>query len=806
MGLLAGLILFGALFQASAGTGSTAAGETQNSTLPQGPPPAQASDPAKPITVTAGASMIQSAKRTVQIPFIARPPKMEEFESMEASRSDMVKVSGFIQQNPTDGAEPTQRTEVYMGYDHQNLYVVWLCFDKEPQKIRAHLGRRENIFDDDYVEITLDTFHDQRRGLVFSTNPVGIQADGLWSENSGNDTSWDTVWNTWGKVTAHGYVVIQAIPFHNMRFPTRQASPIWGFTLDRWIPRNDEGDWWPRVSSKISGLLNQEANLSGLEGISPGKNMQFNPYAFARSFHSINQDVPTNPVFQSKTFDGKAGLDSKVIFQDKWVLDTTVEPDFSQIESDQPQNTVNQRFEVFFPEKRPFFLENSNFFESLNFYQQNRLLFTRRIADPEFGARLTGKDGPWAVGLLVSDDRSPGEQVLPNDPLFAKRAYFAVGRVAYDVGKNSNIGVIYTDREFAGDFNRVGGLDFSFKLNKNWNLTYRGVISTTLDNANGNGYSFGSNHDGSIFGNGERFTFIGQYQDITGGFRELLGFIRRTDIRRLNGYYHFYWKPQKNKMKMILYGPELNVDRTYDHTGLGVEYNVNVDWAFGFHRNTIFAPVVGIESDTLRPQDFTGLTFDKKFTQDFGGIVFRTSPLRQLIFNINTFRQGAVNIVVPAGQLPNEGDETTINAGLTYKPFNGLQIDNTYIMDRVRHNPLGHAVFDNHIIRSKWNYQFTPALSLRVIAQYNGLLANQQFSSLQTTKNMNFDFLFTYLPHPGTAIYAGYNSNLENIDPELCVKVAGQCDPNGIGLVHGPGRLLNDGRQVFIKISYLWHP
>ena len=165
------------------------------------------------------------------------------------------------------------------------------------------------------------------------------------------------------------------------------------------------------------------------------------------------------------------------------------------------------------------------------------------------------------MGLLVADDRSPGEQVLPSDPLFGKRAYFAVGRVAYDVGKNSNVGVIYTDREFAGDFNRVGGLDFNFKLNKNWNLAYRGVVSSTLDNANGNGYSFGNNQDVTFYGNGERFQSNTEYQDITGGFRTLLGFIRRTDIRRVATYYHFYWKPQKSKFKMILYGPELSADR-----------------------------------------------------------------------------------------------------------------------------------------------------------------------------------------------------------------------------------------------------
>src|SRR5579864_5069692 len=240
MQFLAALVLAGMLFQgASSGSSGQAPATQSGSAQTQSPasqnPPAPGTAPLpentnpatpdKPLTVNAGAPIIKAPTRTIQIPFIARPPKMEEFESMQPARADMVKITGFIQQFPTDGAQANQRTEVYMGYDHQNLYVVWLCFDKEPGKIRAHRSRRENIFDDDYVEITLDTFHDQRRGLVFSTNPLGIQADGLWSENSGNDTSWDTVWNTWGKLTRQGYVVIQAIPFHNMRFPTGQATP-----------------------------------------------------------------------------------------------------------------------------------------------------------------------------------------------------------------------------------------------------------------------------------------------------------------------------------------------------------------------------------------------------------------------------------------------------------------------------------------------------------------------------------------------------------------------------------------------------
>jgi len=143
---------------------------------------------------------------------------------------------------------------------------------------------------------------------------------------------------------------------------------------------------------------------------------------------------------------------------------------------------------------------------------------------------------------------------------------------------------------------------------------------------------------------------------------------------------------------------------------------------------------------------------------------------------------------------------------MSVKPTGHLEIDNTYILDRVLNGAAHHAAFNNHIIRSQWNYQLTRALSLRAILQYNGLLANPMYSSLQTTKDFSSDFLITYLVHPGTAVYVGYNTNLENVIPGLCIPVAGQsmgCDPNASGLVRGT-RLINDGRVFFVKVSYLF--
>jgi hypothetical protein len=174
-------------------------------------------------------------------------------------------------------------------------------------------------------------------------------------------------------------------------------------------------------------------------------------------------------------------------------------------------------------------------------------------------------------------------------------------------------------------------------------------------------------------------------------------------------------------------------------------------------------------------------------------------------WNTRIFRDGAVVVVPAAGQLPYTGNETAIYQTIGIKPTHSLQIDNTYILERVVNGLVQHGVVNSDIIRSKWNYQFSREFSLRFIAQYDGLLTNPRYSSLQTTKNMNFDVLFTYFLHPGTAVYLGYNSNLENLDPALCLRLTGsmQCDPNGGGLLRS-NRLSNDGRQIFVKISYLF--
>jgi len=756
----------------------------------------------------------------VQVPRISAAPRLEDFEDMKprGAATALQKISGFIQQQPSDGKPATRPTDVYIGYDASRLYVVWVCWDSNPHAVRAHLTRREAVTppDDDYVELIIDTFHDQRHGFLFDVNPLGTQADALWTEGSGADYSFDTVWDSRARLTPQGFVIWMAIPFRSLRFHPGNDEP-WGATFMRYIAGDDEIDYWPYVSSRVSGVLNQEGTLRGMKDISPSHNMQFVPYASFRNFRALDTRDTSQPRFNQINAQGKAGLDAKFVFHDSLVLDAPVNPDFAQVESDEPQNTVNQRFEVFFPEKRPFFLENANFFGDTNIgvYPTSKLLFTRRIADPTFGVRLTGKEGPWNVGVFVADDRSPGLLVPDFNPLAGKRAYFAVARVARDFGDQNSIGVIYTDREFAGFFNRVGGLDANFRLNKNWTSWFRTVVSSTaasLDNSTASSgtastaipaYQFGRNSEAVLNNIGRRGSYELMFQDITANFHTDAGFVPRTDIRNLSQYFHFYWRPEGKHL--VFFGPEVNTTNLWDHHGVAVQQLYSFDWAFDFKPNLIAAPILSYETDILRPVDFNGLPGNHKYVQHGVGFVLKGSPFRKLTFNTKVFRDGVVLIDVPSGLLPITGDETTVTETMSLKPTRHLEIDNTYILDRVLNGSLQRSAFNNHIIRSKWNYQFTPALSLRFITQYNGLLANPAQSSLSTTRNLNFDFLITYLPHPGTAIYVGYNSNLENLIPGLCDQLPNSttCIPNGPGLVRN-NAFINDGRQFFVKISYLF--
>jgi hypothetical protein len=757
----------------------------------------------------------QQAKpaNNLKVPLIDKGLHLSDFAGMAPKpelKDKLLKISGFIQNTPHDGQPATEETEVWLGYTKTTLYFVFICRDRHPELIRGHMARRENILKDDYVELFLDPFQDRRKGVVFGVNPAGVQADASWDENNGPDYSYDQVWDSEGQVTHEGWMALIAIPFRSLRF--RPNGSDWGVVFQRNFPRNSEVDYWPRISTNITGVLSQEGTLKGIQGVTGSHNVQVNPYVLAQNERELKTIDPLNPYFSSRHLEGTAGGEVKAILKDRIVFDATVNPDFSNIESDQPQFTVDQRYPVYFPELRPFFLENANYFAT-----PINLVYTRNIVHPEYGGRVTGKTGHTNIGLFIIDDREPGQTVAPGDALYNKRATIAVGRLSRDLGKGSSIGAIYTDYEFGQGWNRIGGVDFTARFNNHWTALGQMVESSTKgteDSGPPPTYSAGPASNLQVQRNGHAFNLYSTYQDFSTGFQTQLGFIQTANIHNGQTYMNYQWYPKHRTMQRI--GVETNQNVAFDHLGNRVYHYSSFDPYFLLPRNFVLAPVVGQNSDTVGPPNYPLLTQYKNFTENNGGFVFRGAPYSQLNFNIVAFRSGNVNYnpvtnpmscpaTPPAAPpcVPFLMNQETVQALFTLQPLRQLTADNTYLLDRDHAVANGALVYESQVFRTKVNYQFTQAMSARVIVEYDSTLANPAETSLLRTKGVGTEALLTWLPHPGTAVYIGYNNDLQNLDRSLCNRLpGGGCDPNNT-VAPRAANFLNDGRQIFIKASYL---
>ena len=756
---------------------------------------------------------------SLRVPKLSFAPQFEDFKGMEPSprvASSMLRVEGFVQHDPNDGQPLSQKTVVYIGYTDKNLYVVCLCFDNEPAKIRAAMSRRELIDSDDQFGFILDTFQDNKNGVFFYMNPVGVQQDGIWFEGNNPDYSYDMVWNSKGELTANGYLLWFEVPFKDLRFP-RTSEQHWGVLFERDIRRTNEFAFYPPITANVQGFLSQEGKLDGLSEISPGRNMQFNPYVSYRAFRALDTRDSLDPRFDSRFAEGRTGLDSKVILKDALVLDTTINPDFAQVESDEPQITVNQRFEVFFPEKRPFFLENSSFFQT-----PINLVFTRRIADPEYGARLTGKLGRWSLGFLMADDKSPGKSVIAGDPLFGRKAYFGIMRINRDFGRENTFGVIYTDRELDSPpgtqcadastigsvsgtdpclvrSNRVGGIDTRLKFGPKWQLTAQALASST--DFNNRAHLGGPAYQVYVERSSRVMEYNVLYIDNSPGFQTHTGFFQQPDLRHFSNYWRY--KFFRNK-KLQWHGPTLYTNNEWDKSNLRLQYYENLNYRFVFDRQTTIGVYENLGHERLRPKDFSTLLSNVDYAHHHLGLFVNSGYFKQVIFSADVNWGQETNYDTTVGP-PVLARANNIMATASIRPLRGLTIDNTYLLSRLSDVDTGANAFNNHIIRSKWNYQFNREMSLRFIGQYNTTLLNPALSSLDPQKAFNADFLFTYLVHPGTAVYVGYNSDLQNYDRTLCDRTAaGQCIDPSASLLRTQNRFLNDGRQIFVKIAYLF--
>src|SRR5690349_2564879 len=404
---------------------------------------------AAPAPPSAKTSVPPAKSAPVHMPRFEKPPVIDGKLDDEVWKGAAV-LSDFIQVQPGDNIPPSKKTDVLLGYDSKFIYIAFHCYD-EPDKVRAAISKRDDIFNDDYVGILFDTFNDRRRAYEFDFNPLGVQADGIWTEGQGEDFSLDLVMESKGILTEDGYTIEVAIPFKSLRYVAGKDK-LWGVHFWRRTKRfNNELDMWIPMDRDKNSWLAQAGHLTGLEGISTERTLELIPSLTVSETGKRKSALPFNALagtsdagrFVNEPVKFDPGLTGKYTLTPTVTLDFTLNPDFAQVESDQLVVTANQRFPIFFEEKRPFFLEGIDIFNT-----QVTAVHTRAIVDPDYAVKLTGKVNRNTFGLLLASDNAPGnftedERTDPNvfpgiQRLVDKNAAAGILRLKRDVGTSDS--------------------------------------------------------------------------------------------------------------------------------------------------------------------------------------------------------------------------------------------------------------------------------------------------------------------------------------------------------------------------------
>ena len=560
-----------------------------------------------------------------------------------------------------------------------------------------------------------------------------------------------------------------------------------------------------------------------------------------RGFRALDTRDFTNPYFQKATAQGQPGMDAKFVIHDRFVVDMTANPDFSQVESEDPQITVNQRYAVYFPEKRPFFLENEDFFRT-----PLDLFFTRSIGDPSAGIRLTGKDGPYSVGLMAADDRSPGLAVPDDSPVLRHALLFhhrareprhlppvERGRPLHRLGVSHDRGIQpHRRRRHAPeiqsqlDARRPGRRHFQQPEPD----CEANLYPFSSGNRGNNNYYAGPAEKLELRRDGLHFTYDGIYNDISPGFVSIPGFINRVDIRETTQEADYRFRPKKGWI--VDWGPSVTARYDFDHTGLRLDTDYVPYFAIQGRGQTviILRPYEELR-ERLRPQDFCFYGYslycppttlgNQDYHEHTSGASIQTGYFKKAsIAAVYSWGDGPNFVALPPASgatstpynQPFLAREDTASASLTLRPMKPLKIENTYLFERLRATESTHSlvqsqfpgasrsIFNDHILRSKWNWQFTPKLSARVILQYNALLAGtpgvgSPYTYLPTQKEVQ-----RRLPHhlPG----ASRHGDLRRLQqrPAESERAAGRRRlPNGEGLHQRQPPVFREGK-LFVSI------
>ncbi len=666
-----------------------------------------------------------------------------------------LKLSNFRTFKPDFGKDPSQNTEAYVLCDAGNLYFAVRAYDKSPEKIKASISKRDGMFQDDYICILIDAFNNRQEAYGFLVNPRGVQGDGVMNASGNLEATFDTIWYSKGQIDDQGFTVEIRIPLKSIRFPSKKTVTM-GLVVIRQQVRTSESSSFPALHPEQGGILLQTQPVS-LTGLKYKRVVELLP-ALTHS-QRYGQDAGALRRNENKSdlsLTAKVGLTSEI------TVDGTYNPDFSQIEADAGQVDFNLRYALYYPEKRPFFLENNDIFQFAGAIQDTPLVsivYTRTIVDPAFGFKVTGKLGPKnMIAAIYSRDDVPYSAVDTHPD-------FSILRFKHGLAGDSYVGGFYTAKSQSPGFNRVAGSDGRIRLSAASVAEYHLFGSFTRPRGPGttlNGYAAALKYSYDT----RTVHLETSYQEISKNFEVDTGFLTRTGLRSLNLFSMYTFYPKSSFFQKI--EPFYWSQHKYD-TFFNMFETLNLfTLRFNLPRSSEF------RLDGLLANE---VYLGKKFNRSAFGFQGFTQLSKQIYLNC-LFRRGGEIFYDPTS--PYQGFGNTASLALDYQATQKLDLLLSLVTNDFYRESDKAKIYSYAIVRSRSTYQLNKYLFFRAILEYNDF-----------RKRMTVDTLVSFTYIPGTVMHIGYGSAFE------------QLAWNGREYVSSR-RFLETQRGLFFKVSYLW--
>jgi hypothetical protein len=679
--------------------------------------------------------------------------------------------------SPGENTPARQKTIAMVLYDKDNLYIGFRCYDSVPGSIRAHLTDRDKIFSDDYVMVTIDTYNNYQRGFEFAVNPYGIQGDLLMMGPGNEDTSYDMVWQSAATRNEDGWTAEMEIPLKSLSFSASE-SQTWTISLLRCMPRKNRYLFtWTILDRNNPSYISQGGHLKGLEGIKPGKSFDILPYIMVQQSGSKADISDAASAFTNGSIKARIGGGIQYSPGPNISINAVINPDFSQIESDADQISVNTTFALYYPEKRPFFMSGMDLLQTPMYY-------SRTINNPLFASKINGKAGRLSYLALAAYDRNtgitvPGEE-QSNTIESEENSYAGVGRVRYDLGNENFIGALWLSRNFEKAHNFVNEFDWNFKFWKNWYLQGELFLSNTKEindtilfksaskfgstghdeGFNGESY-YGTGIHLALIREGRNYSFYLIQNNFSPTYQTYNGMYPSVNAKTTSMFHGINFHPNKKILKSASICN--NLDLNYNFDGVFKEFLIQP----GFTLNMIGQTGVSVSYMLVNRERFRQVFFPGINRATFE---FRSVPFKGLVLSL----EGQAGKFIYRSSSPELGKGYDITSTMDIEPTSRLKTSFSWSIAKLNDVEQNNEFYKGYILRNITTFQFTKKLFLRDILQYNSF-----------SKTFSIYPLISYKFNPFTMFCAGMTQDLMDYQQENY-------------------KYKSVGYQYFVKLQYLF--